>query len=138
MSDNLIQVEAVKNIFDLMEKNPQIGIIFPKVYKPLKDICIKNFVVQEGAFNEIEMINSLIFKMGFNRTYSYNSLVFSEGTMFWYVPKALKNLFDLNLDYSDFPEEPIGVGGTIAHAIERLPAFVCQENGYKCQIYNRY
>lgn len=134
--DNLIDAEAIKNIIDILEKDTQIGIIFPRVYKPLKEVCIKNKVIQEGEFNEIEMINNLIGKMGFERTYCYNTLIFSEGTMFWYNPKALKSLFDLNLTFEDFPEEPIGVGGTIAHAIERMPVYVCQESGYKCQVYN--
>lgn len=134
--NNLIDIKTVKNIIDIFEKAPEIGIVFPQVYKPLKDICIQNKIVQEGEFNEIEIINNLISEMGFKRTYCYNTLIFSEGTMFWYNPKALKSLFDLNLSYEDFPEEPIGVGGTIAHAIERLPVYVCHESGYKCQIYN--
>ena len=68
--------------------------------------------------------------------YSRANMLFSEGTMFWYRPDALKPLFDLNLQYEDFPEEPIGVGGTIPHAIERLPGFVVQNNGYEQKIYN--
>ncbi len=45
---------------------------------------------------------------------------FPQGTMFWAHSKSIKKLFDLSLKYEDFPKEPIGTDGTIAHAIERL------------------
>lgn len=44
----------------------------------------------------------------------------------------------LNLSYEDFPEEPIGVGGTIAHAIESLPVFVCEQSRYNGCVYTKY
>lgn len=53
---------------------------------------------------------------------------FPAGGMFWFRPSALKPLFDLDLAYSDFPQEPIGDDGTIAHAIERC-LFVVPEHG---------
>lgn len=46
-------------------------------------------------------------------------------------------MFDLDLKYEDFPPKPIGVGGTIAHAIERLPAFVRQNNDYDAVGYHK-
>ena len=56
------------------------------------------------------------------------------GTMFWYRPEALKPLFDLNLTEQDFPEEPLPVDGTIAHAIERLPVYIAWSQGYDFRI----
>ena len=44
------------------------------------------------------------------------------GSMFWFRPNALKQLFDDSLSITDFKEEPCGNDGTFAHAIER--AFV--------------
>ena len=35
-----------------------------------------------------------------------------------------------NLRLEEFAEEPIGTGGTLAHAMERLPALIAARNGY--------
>jgi hypothetical protein len=40
--------------------------------------------------------------------------------MFWARTDFLKRLFDQKFSYNDFPEEPIGKDGTLAHALERL------------------
>jgi lipopolysaccharide biosynthesis protein len=45
---------------------------------------------------------------------------FPQGSMFWARTDYLRKLFELPITYDDFPAEPIGVDGTIAHAFERL------------------
>lgn len=45
---------------------------------------------------------------------------FPEGFMFWARGNALQEFLKLPLTYNDFPPEPIGNDGTIAHALERL------------------
>lgn len=52
------------------------------------------------------------------------------GSIFWFKVDALKPLFDLNLDYEDFPDEPLPVDGTISHAIERMHPYIAQSRGY--------
>lgn len=52
------------------------------------------------------------------------------GSIFWFRVDALKPLFDLNLDYKDFPDEPLPVDGTISHAIERIHPYIAQSRGY--------
>ena len=39
--------------------------------------------------------------------------------MFWARGDYLAGMLSLNLNYEDFPEEPIGDDGTAAHAMER-------------------
>jgi len=56
--------------------------------------------------------------------------VCSFGGAFWFRPAALKKLFDHPWMYTDFPEEPLPIDGTILHAIERIYSFVCQDAGY--------
>jgi lipopolysaccharide biosynthesis protein len=56
---------------------------------------------------------------------------FPVGTMFWARPRALRSLFELNLDWQDYPEEPIPIDGTILHALERLLPLVAQNAGYR-------
>ncbi len=80
---------------------------------------------------EYRMITGLLARMGLPATYGRNEQFFSGGTMFWYRPQALQPLLECGLRFEDFPEEPIGVGGTLAHALERVPPLVCTRRGYR-------
>jgi lipopolysaccharide biosynthesis protein len=55
---------------------------------------------------------------------------FPVGTMFWARPRALKPMFELGLDWTDFPEEPLPYDGSILHAIERLLPLVAEAQGF--------
>ncbi|MFT4505381.1 rhamnan synthesis F family protein [Caballeronia sp. 15711] len=55
---------------------------------------------------------------------------FPVGTMFWARPQALRPLFDANLQWSDYPSEPVPIDGTLLHAIERLIPSVVEHTGY--------
>jgi glycosyltransferase involved in cell wall biosynthesis/septal ring factor EnvC (AmiA/AmiB activator) len=61
---------------------------------------------------------------------------FPVGTMFWARTAALKPLFNLKLDWNDYPEEPLSNDGTILHALERLLPFVAQHAGYRLAVTN--
>lgn len=50
----------------------------------------------------------------------FPSIEFSEGSMMWARSAALKDFLQLPLSYDDFPPEPIGADGTLAHALERI------------------
>jgi rhamnosyltransferase len=52
------------------------------------------------------------------------------GTMFWFRPKALRKLFSYPWRWSDFNCEPHHVDGGLAHALERVIAYVAQDAGY--------
>jgi hypothetical protein len=56
---------------------------------------------------------------------------FPVGTMFWARTAALKPLFDLRLDWDDYPREPVPHDGTVLNAIERLLPFVARHAGYR-------
>lgn len=56
------------------------------------------------------------------------------GGMFWARPKALKELFDQQYTYEDFPAEPLPADGSELHALERLIGLLAVRNGYK-QLY---
>jgi lipopolysaccharide biosynthesis protein len=51
---------------------------------------------------------------------NYRNVRFPQGNMFWCTKEAAKPLLNLPLTWEDFPEEPLAVDGTIAHALERL------------------
>ena len=55
---------------------------------------------------------------------------FPVGAMFWARPKALRSLFDLSLQWEDYPKEPLPYDGTMLHALERLLPLVAQHAGF--------
>lgn len=57
--------------------------------------------------------------------------LFPVGSMFWARVDALRPLFDLELDWDDYPEEPIHHDGTVLHAIERLFGVVASRGQYR-------
>ncbi|ALP62202.1 rhamnan synthesis F family protein [Paraburkholderia caribensis] len=59
---------------------------------------------------------------------------FPVGTMFWARPRALKLMFGLGLDWTDYPEEPLPYDGSILHAIERLLPLVVQAQGFSSAV----
>ena len=58
-------------------------------------------------------------------------LNFPIGAMFWARPQALEPLLALGLNWSDYPDEPLAIDGTILHAIERLLPFAARHAGYR-------
>jgi glycosyltransferase involved in cell wall biosynthesis len=56
---------------------------------------------------------------------------FPNGTMFWARTDALRPLFDLGLEWDDYPAEPIDSDGTLLHALERLLPFSAARAGYR-------
>lgn len=131
---NLLGVRAVTDIFSAFEDSERLGAVFPQPFENLRNMCIQNNITQFGEFGEIDIINDLLKRMNINK-FQRSDLLFSEGSMLWYRPAAMKPLFDLGLQTEDFPEEPIGVGGTIAHAIERMVSIVPESRGYYTRMY---
>lgn len=56
---------------------------------------------------------------------------FPVGTMFWARQGAMSNLYQLGLEWNDYPPEPLGYDGTILHAIERLLPQICLASGHQ-------
>lgn len=52
------------------------------------------------------------------------------GTVFWFRTMAMKKLFAFNWNYTDFPEEPNQIDGTLLHAVERIYPYVVQDAGF--------
>lgn len=131
--NNLISKEAVDNIINIFEKDSNIGVIFPPYFPNLYDLKIK---LNVNFFKDDEIkIVKLLNKMNINTDNLKDRIIFSGGTMLWYRPNALKKLFDINLTYDDFEDEPIDNKGTLGHAIERLPSIVSESSGYKTILY---
>lgn len=61
---------------------------------------------------------------------------FPVGTMFWARMDAIQPMFDLGLQWNDYPPEPIPYDGSILHAIERIFPFVVEAQGHRCAVTN--
>lgn len=55
---------------------------------------------------------------------------FPVGTMFWARQGALSPLYNLGLQWADYPTEPLGYDGTMLHAIERLLPLIAAARGF--------
>jgi hypothetical protein len=102
------------------------------MYKELYNIIIS---AGDPPFQELDIVNKYLSEIGLPIINNCNEVLFSVGTMFWYRPIALKKLFHQKITYNDFHEEPIGINGTLAHAIERLPSYIANEAGYDTKMY---
>lgn len=51
--------------------------------------------------------------------------------IFWYRPSALRRLFESEIDWEDFPEEPCSDDGTLAHGLERSIPQIVHAGGFE-------
>ena len=127
---NLLQPEAVAGILALFAQRPELGCLFPPTFPPLAAFMSSHAIPPAGLCGELDSACALLRRMGFEGEICRSELFFSMGTMLWYRPDALRQLFTVDLALEEFAAEPIGVEGTIAHAVERLPALIAERNGY--------
>ncbi len=83
-----------------------------------------------------DSMNDLWQKMGMSKSINFcdiNTFVMSYGTFVWFKYDALEKLFDLELDDSDIPEEPLPQN-SILHVIERLLIYVAWDKNYDFRI----
>ena len=48
-----------------------------------------------------------------------------------YQKRCIRPLYNLGLQWEDYPDEPIETDGTLLHAIERLIPMVAESQGYR-------
>jgi hypothetical protein len=101
---------------------PEIGAVAPDHYGPIKPL-----IQWGGNFDTV----SRLFQLCGERIGSEAVLDFPSGSMFWFKPKALGKLLDLDLDYCHFDPEAGQVDGTLAHAIERSFFSFVEMAGYE-------
>jgi FMN phosphatase YigB (HAD superfamily) len=134
--DNLISWNAFRDIQALFQSNTKLGLVFPPVYQELFRFWgNKNLTHLEPV--DVRNCQALLQRMGLDDRINKHNLHFPVGTMFWYRPAALAPMTDMKLTFDDFEAEPIGITGSRAHAIERLPALVASHCGFSACAYIR-
>ncbi|UZN01918.1 rhamnan synthesis F family protein [Cellulomonas sp. S1-8] len=58
-------------------------------------------------------------------------LDFPMGGMFWARTDALRPLLDAQLQWEEYPAEPLPIDGTMLHALERIIPFAVEQSGYR-------
>jgi hypothetical protein len=106
-------------ILDRMAADSGIGIVYPD------DPMIW------GWFENYTIGKTLLEKLGLAIPNENTFFNYPAGSMFWARASALKPLIDLNLQWNDYPEEPVPIDGSMLHALERLFGIVPRLTGYR-------
>jgi len=109
-------------ILGKMQADPGIGLVFPD------DPHVVGW--EENWTHAHEMAE----RMGVAGSLRKGSINFPVGTMFWARCRALEPFLKLNLQWKDYPEEPLPYDGTVLHAMERLLPQVCESQGLRIAV----
>jgi Rhamnan synthesis protein F len=109
---------AIDIISDAFEKNPKLGLVFPE-----DDVL-------NGWYNTFDHAVEIATRAGI-KVVREEPFLFPAGNMFWCRPEAVAAITNLNLQNSDYPEEPIPIDGTMLHALERLWAEAAGQAGFE-------
>ena len=110
------------SILSSMASNPAVGIVFPDD---------PNVLSWTGNRAYAEKLGS---RMGCGKLPEHFN--FPVGSMFWVRSPVLLKFVELNLQWSDYPSEPLPLDGTMLHAIERLLGIVPAVMGMACAVTN--
>ena len=122
--ENLLggQARMADLILGRLADDPEVGIIFPD--DPNAVGWGKNRSIAEDLAKNLGV------------TTLPRSFLFPVGTMFWARVESLRPLFDLELDWEDYPTEPLPYDGSVLHALERLISLVVVNRGGRILLTN--
>lgn len=109
-------------IVTALKKNPKLGLVFPD-----DPTCVG----WSGNRKHADILANKLNLGPLPRCFD-----FPVGTMFWAKKGALTELYNLNLSWEDYPQEPLGYDGTILHAIERLLPIIAAKQGFTYNLTN--
>ncbi len=119
----------VCNVIRMFEENPFLGILSP--LPPAHGLYF-NLGTCEWGLN-YEKTKRLAEKLHICVPIDRNTPPSAPlGTVFWFRGRALRSLVEYGWKYTDFPEEPNAIDGTILHSIERIYGYAAQQEGYLC------
>lgn len=118
--------EIVKNIINIFESNPKLGILGPpepyhgSYYTVLVDSWMANYE------NTVELAKELGLYVDIRADIPPAAPL---GDMFWFRAVALKKICEISYGYGDFNVK-YAPDGTKLHALERIYGFIAQNAGY--------
>ncbi len=118
--------EVVKNIINLLEDNPRLGILGP----PMVYHGDYFMAAARGKDGNNQNVQELAKKLGLKVDTNPNKLsVSAYGDMFWFRADAMKKAISTGFSYDDF-DIKYQQDFTILHAIERIYGYIAQDAGY--------
>ncbi|MBA8904065.1 rhamnan synthesis F family protein [Phyllobacterium sp. P30BS-XVII] len=117
----------VTNLLNMLVDSPWIGIAIPPI------IHISFYTIGHAWYNNKSKVEEVVKTLNIHANLDDTTPVASYGTMFWFRPSALRKIFKQNWKWTDFNKEPNHADGGMAHALERVMAYVAQDSGYITQ-----
>jgi rhamnosyltransferase len=117
----------VENILATFENEPRLGLLVP----PEPNHSYYFFSLGDEWSWNYDNSRILAERLGLTAPMAENKRVVAPlGSYFWFRSAALAAHFANEMDYADFPEEPLPEDGSISHALERIYPFVAQQAGF--------
>lgn len=118
--------EIVKNIINLFEENPRLGILgAPEVYHGTYfEVALRSWQINYN--NTVKLAEKLDLHVNIDPSITP---IAPYGDMFWFRASALKKVVGHGFTYKDM-DVKYSMDGTILHAIERIYGFAAQDAGY--------
>jgi ubiquinone/menaquinone biosynthesis C-methylase UbiE/glycosyltransferase involved in cell wall biosynthesis len=110
---------AIDIVLAQFEQNPRLGLVYPA--DPYITGWDKN---KKHAINLLEKLKLSHINLPENFDYP-------TGNMFWIRTRAIQQILSENLQWEDYPSEPLCDDGSLLHAIERIWPFVVTNRGYE-------
>lgn len=104
--------------------NDQLGVLIPQTCEPMRQYVNwgANFNLAQAIWKRVAPDQPLR---------ADAPLVFPVGMMFWFRPRALRQLRDLLMTLQPLPAEPLPLDGSSLHAVERLVVHSCEVAGFE-------
>ena len=121
----------IENTLMAFEEDSHLGVLVPPLpYHGKYGIFffINKFWTSNSVYN-VTLKTAAALKIP-ARLFDKNIAPLTIGNVFWCRTEALKRITAKNWQVEDFPAEPMPVDGTINHALERMPAFAAQAEGF--------
>jgi glycosyltransferase involved in cell wall biosynthesis len=118
-------------ILKTFSQDPNLGILFPEVYFPVRALVNNKDDSNNENFEKLLRLHGKD-KKEFEKI---DTLFIPAGNMFWFRGKAIKSFVKMKLSNDHFELESGQFNGTLAHAIERLFPYFSSEEGLKTKSY---
>ena len=119
----LYDEDYTRSLLSFFLELEEVSILAPSIYEPIR--------IQMNWGKNEALVKSYLDKLDINSSAFTKCPHFPAGSFFWFKPRMLQSLLNLELELDSFPTEPIPDDGTIAHAIERLIGCIeTAQNGY--------
>lgn len=118
--------EVVKNIINLFEENPRLGILGAPMPYNGAYLGAPKLGWPANYQNTIQLARKLDLHVDIRPDIWPVS---AYGDMMWYRADAFRKVFKKDFNY-DFFDVPYKMDGTIMHAIERIYGYIAQDSGY--------